>query len=414
VCDEAEGGLDALERMKKSAASGRAYAVAVVDLELPELDARTIARSVREASLLARTGLILLTNVGRPGDAARAGEWGYDAYFVKPMDNEQLQATLDEAVRRHRVDPSSGTQSHAGARAEAPLITRFTLAEQRRSRVRVLVVEDNPLDQLVVLSALRRVGYAPEAVTTAEAALAAAARQSFDILFLDLSLSGTDGIELASALRSAEAGARRTPIVALTGRVREEERMHCLAAGIVDFLPKPIDLELMCATVEKWVHRPEEAKSTPEPAAPMPQAAPDTGAPEAPAPAMPDITEAWVARESWEDQPVLDVARFELSSMGNPELRTMLASAFLTRTQQPLNRLRLAYAAGDAGQIEIHAHALHGLCVTMGAARAAALFESIASQANPDRLEAIEGWITRAESEVRAAIDAVEPRAEAA
>ena len=488
VCDEADGGLDALDRLKNNAASGRAYAVAIVDIELPELDARTLAGSVREDLALAQTGLVLLTNVGRPGDAARAGEWGYDAYFVKPMDDAQLSGTLTEVLRRRRSEGEPG---------EAALVTRFTLAEQKRSRIRVLVVEDNPIDQLVVLSALRRVGYAPEAVSNGEDALAAAAKQTFDIVFVDLSMPGIDGAELTASLRAAEGAPRRTPVIALTGRLRDGEREHCLAAGMDDFLGKPIDLELMCATVEKWVRQPEEARTpavaeTPteseapvaqaallaeeppvvdeEPVAeeaPVAQTAPVAEEPpvaetapapeivpameaavewvdedpaswsegaheaaeaaiEAPAEAAPaapaapevapvaELPAAWVSDDSWQQFPTIDAARIETSSMGNPELRSMLMDAFLARTQQPLARLRIAYAGGDASQVEIQAYALKGMCETVGALRAAALCETIAREAAAGHMAALEGPVGRTALEVRLAIESVEPRAEAA
>lgn len=444
VCDEAEGGLDALQRLKNNAAGGRAYSLAFVDLDLPELTAESLASSVREDLALRSTALVMTTSVGRPGDAARAGSWGYDAYFVAPIDEDQLSRVISESIAARRA---SGSGEHA-------LVTRFTIAEKRRSRVRVLVVESNPIDQLVVLSALRRVGYAPEAVTNGDDALAACEKQPFDVVFLDLGSSIEAGIELVGTLRGVEAP-RRTPVIALTGRMRDGEKERCSGSGFDDFLPKPIDLELLCATVDRWTRpapsvseapsvveenepvaerpaepapdfeveraptwsAPESVRTAPEvtpvvdaePAEPGPETKPE----EAPAP-VPDITEAWVADGSWEAVPVLDASRIETSSMGNPELRSMLMDAFVTRTQQPLARLRLAHGAGDTTQVEIQAHALAGLCSAIGATRAAALFERIASGATPERMAAIESLVARSEREVKLAMESVEPRAEAA
>jgi PAS domain S-box-containing protein len=476
VCDEAAGGLDALERLTKASASGRAYALAIVDLDLPELDAHALAQAIREDKSLAATGLVLLTTVGRPGDAARAAEWGYDAYFASPVVHTQLKEALIEVLRRHK---NTGA---ADAALERPIVTRFLLAEEKRRRVRVLVVEDNPLDQLVVLSALRRVGYAPEAVTTGEAAVAANHAQPFDIVFMDVMMDGIDGCEAARAMRAAEEPGRRTPIIALTGRVRDEERERCREAGMDDFLPKPIDLELMCATVEKWVKSPAEIRAfapaeTPanaepivaiepvtaiEPTAairpwvaPVESATPDVTAPpqstDATAALMPVAETVWdewtalgdeesvdqdtligesaeevapseeVAPPSAEpivddlaDLPVIDPERIESSSMGNPELRSMLVEAFLARTHQPLERLRLAYAANDARAVEIQAHSLKGLCGAVGASRAAALFDRIENAAGDGHLAAIEEWSKRAAVELQRAMEELEPRAEAA
>jgi CheY-like chemotaxis protein/HPt (histidine-containing phosphotransfer) domain-containing protein len=309
-----------------------------------------------------------------------------------------------------------------------------------------------------VLAALRRVGYAPEAVLTGEEALASCERQPFDIVFLDLGSSIAAGIELAQTLRATEGTSRRTPLVALTARMRESEKEQCTAAGYDDFLAKPIDLELLCAMVDRWTKAapavgeaaPAVAETTPAVAEPIVEPAPapawpdtseasftrevvetnwsDTRAaandpPATPqevegtpheTPAAPDITEAWVADAGWESVPVLDPTRIESSSMGSPELRAMLTDAFLARTQQPLARLRLAHGAGDASQVGIQAHALSGLCATIGAMRAAALFGAIESGAQPDRMAAIESLVERSAREVRLAMESIEPRAEAA
>jgi HPt (histidine-containing phosphotransfer) domain-containing protein len=254
--------------------------------------------------------------------------------------------------------------------------------------------------------------------------------------------------------------------------MRETEKEQCAAAGYDDFLAKPIDLELLCAMVDRWTKAAPSAVE-PTPAAvpaepPVVNEWPDTSeasftrevietnsAPptsrlnEAPAaneaevlevervsawsrpsdppaapqetpatpeavPATPDVTEAWVADAGWEALPVLDSTRIETSSMGSPELRAMLVDAFLARTQQPLARLRLAHGAGDASQVEIQAHALSGLCATIGAMRAAALFDAIAASAQPERMVAIEPMVERSAREVRRAMESIEPRAEAA
>src|SRR5258705_8795068 len=268
---------------------------------------------------------------------------------------------------------------------------------------------------------------------TGEDALAACARQPFDILFLDLGMTGIDGAEAAPRIRAAEPQGQRPPIIALPGRGREGERERCLEAGMDDFLPKPIDLELMCATVEKWVHNPEPAAAgavadagvdTPigdreETATPELGLAPpmesDVAWVDADPASWPEAEQAKATAtgtaagsgDDWQDIAVLDPARIETSSMGNPELRSVLVDAFLARTQQPLTRLKIAYGAGDAGQVEIQAHALLGLCSTVGATRAAAMFGRIAGAATQGGLASVEDLVARSASEVRLAMEAI-------
>jgi PAS domain S-box-containing protein len=407
LCDEAESGLDALERLNTGAAGGRPYALVVANIDLPEMDSGTLGRSVRADEALARTGLVLVTDTGRPGDAARATEWGFDAYFVKPLEDDALRAAVEQVVGRAAAD-------------ERPLVTRFTLAERRRSRVRVLLIEGNPIDQLVALSALKRVGYSAEAAAGATEAAEAVARQAADIVFFDPSVGGFDTPEAIQGLRTQDAPGHRTPIVALTGRMRDEEHEHWRTLGVDDFLPKPIDLELLCATVEKWWREPavaapassEPAVAAPasiEPAVAATVAEPAAEPAPAPAPA-PEVTEPPSAQDEFESMPLVDATRIESSSMGNPELRSMLVEAFLARTAQPLERLRIAHESGDRKQMEIQAHALRGLCVTLGATRAAALFDRIEHHAANEPKASLDAWVRRGSDAIRAAMVAVVPR----
>jgi PAS domain S-box-containing protein len=462
-CAEAEDGFNAIDLLKAARSEGRPFRVAFVDLELPELDAGGFARTVYAEAGLMSLPLVLLTNLGRPGDAARAAAWGYTGYFVKPVDDTHLRDALVEVVRRGSRGGKAGAPTGATApdatttEAGSKLVTRHSLAEARRSRVRVLVVEDNALDQLVILSALRRVGYAPEAVASGRAALQAVQRQPYDIVFMDIMLPGEDGIETTRLIREQENGSQRTPIVALTGRVREEDRERCLAAGMDDFLTKPVDLEAMCATVERWAQQRDEAV---RPAASATAATEDAVGAEEAAVAAADSTEetpsetptqgtggttalvlveaevtttpelpAGTAAETAanltpepqaEQQPepepqpdpepepelalgeaaVSDPARLETSCMGNPEIRKLLVQAFLTRVQQPLERLRKAAEWGDARAVEFQAHALRGMCASVGATRCALALEQIEERGAAQRLESVTAYVRQVEREI--------------
>jgi len=251
--DEAEDGLMALEKVRTAAENGQPYAVALVDMELPVLDSGSLAAAVREDEKLAMTRLMLLSNVGRRGDAARAEEWGYSAYLIKPVESSQFHAALLEVLRSDLVP--------GGSRR---IVTRHSVAEQQRRRVRVLLVEDNPVNQLVAVAALRRVGYEPVVVATGAHALKAVADEPFDIVFMDLMLpGGMTGVDVAKDIRRREARVRHTPIVAVTAAPGDEGRRQCLEAGMDDFLPKPVDLERMCEMVELWTRKSAEGHAAP-------------------------------------------------------------------------------------------------------------------------------------------------------
>jgi PAS domain S-box-containing protein len=449
TCDEARGGLEAIEAMKSAVVSGSPYGAVIVDLEVAELDAATFARTVRDDAMLAATPLALVTGMGRPGDAARAEDWGYGAYFVKPLESAELRAALTELIAR---EPGSS----------ARLVTRHTVAELKKSRVRVVVVEDNPIDQLVIASALRRVGYAPEMVGDVEAAAVTLAAQAADVVFVDVASAGEEGIERARALRAScdASGGRRTPIVALVGRVREEDRTRCAEAGIDDLLGKPVDLEALVATVGRWADAtpPSEAEVeapavevaeepivevaavevaeepvvevavevveepvievvvdiveepvidlVTEPFAEVEAPLAETEAPVAP-------VNAWDAGEI----AVLDATCLDAVSMGNSEIRGLMLDAFLTRSRQPLERLKKAAEWKDVRAVEFQAHALSGMCRSVGAVRTEWVLDRIAEYAVGGRMDEVDAGIAAVDAELeavraewkRGAAPAVEP-----
>lgn len=430
TCDEAEGGLEAIERLKAEAGQGRPYGAVLVDLEVAELDAEAFARAVRADSATASLPLVLLTALGRPGDAARAEGWGYDAYFVKPVDAAEIRAALAEVGGRSGPD-------------RGRLVTRHTVAEMKKRRVRVLVVEDNPIDQLVIASALRRVGYTPEITLNVEDAADAMARQAADVVFVDVAAVGEDGYVRAADLRAAcdavsEPGPR-IPIVALVGRVREEEKARCTEAGVDDLLGKPVDLEALVATVDRWVgeRAPETESPAEEPATTTTAATATTDAvtvveaasepfvitrsewvepvplhtesveevPTTPvwvAPADPDVPAAQETAGTSEADvlPVLDATSLDAASMGNAEIRGLLVEAFLTRTRQPFERLQKAAEWKDARAVEFQAHAMRGMCESVGAVRCAAALARVEEWATAGELDSAVEAIAAVEREL--------------
>lgn len=492
VPDEVEDGESVLTRMRDAAREGRPYRVALIDMQLPGADGEVLARAVREDRALDGTLLMLLTGLGRRGDAARAQEWGYSAYLVKPFEPTYLYDALVEVVHRGALAPDA-----RGAVAAAPsIVTRHSVAEKRRERLRILVVDDNPVNQLVAVAALRRSGYQPETAATASEAIQSHALHRFDLILMDLELPDLDGIEATAEIYRMEEGrGRRTPIVAVTGHDLPEIRKRCFAVGMQDMLTKPIDLDAMCSGVDRWVHaslKPAEegftaaahlapagvepataatrlvpAPSAGEPALPStaenhsvgggadlerpadagviadsPPAASTTvfgevalpgGDPsshagaeavaahasgsepepgegvhretiEGPLPAAPSniipLRPGGSPAESPSSEPVLDEARLEASSMGNPELRNILIRTFVNHIRPRLARLRQVSATGDMEAVEFEAHGLKGMCSTIGAMCCADVFGRIERLGREKRTEPIPPMLDYAEVEV--------------
>jgi PAS domain S-box-containing protein len=246
VPDEAEDGEHALRLLREAASQGEPYRVALLDLHLSGVDGEALARAIRADQSLEGTLLMALTAVGRRGDAALVQEIGFSAYLLKPFEPAHLHDALIEVV--HRGLPSTSPQAPG-----TPIVTRHSVAEARRQRLRILVVEDNPVNQLVAVAALRRAGYKPQTAASASEAIQAHAMNHFDLIFMDLELPDLDGIEATAELRRMEEGTGvHTPVVALTGHDQPEIHKRCRSVGMKDVMVKPLDLDVLCSGIDRW------------------------------------------------------------------------------------------------------------------------------------------------------------------
>ncbi|HYM80491.1 MAG TPA: response regulator [Candidatus Limnocylindria bacterium] len=240
---EADTAEAALVALRQAADEGEPFRVALVDMQIPTIGGEALGRAIRADRQLDRTLLMQLTNLGRRGDAARATDAGYSAYLLKPVQQTHFHEALIEVL-------SGVTFEYSGKPQE--LITRHTLSERKRERVRVLLVEDNPVNQLVAISALRRFGYKAEVAASGMQAIEALKHERFDLVFMDVQMPEMDGYECTAEVRKMEQGQTRTPIVAMTAHALAGDRERCLKAGMDDYLTKPVDLDSLCAMVERW------------------------------------------------------------------------------------------------------------------------------------------------------------------
>jgi signal transduction histidine kinase/DNA-binding response OmpR family regulator len=427
---QAETAHAALVSLRSAAAAKNPVAVALVDMHMPGMEGEALGRTVRQEPALNDTRLVLLTSLGRRGDAARARDAGFNAYLIKPVQQLHLHDALIEIVTG--CAPGTLTTASAG-----PLITRHSLEEKRRQRIRILVAEDDAINQLVATAALKRAGYIAEVAATGAEALAACEREPFDLIFMDGNLPDMDGMSLAREVRRREQGSgRHVPIVAMTAMTSAGDRERFLESGMDDYLPKPIDLDALARTVVSWVTPAEEepvpvaADAAPEPemhepAPPVDDETPATApeateataaeAAEATAEAATDATtEAATDTTASEpeapggniiamptpDGPVLDREQLEESCMGSAELRRTLVQTFMGDVRPRMARLDGRVAAGDTRAVEFEAHGLKGMCGAIGAVRCAELFRMLEDLGRDQDLVGAPALLSAADEEV--------------
>jgi len=319
----ADAGLGALHRAQLA---GEPYNLAIIDGQMPDRDGFELAETVRSDRRHGSTRLLMLTSMGQKGDAQRCRDLGIQAYLTKPISRAELVMGI-AAVLGATLPPDG----------RGPVITRHTIEEARR-HLRVLLAEDNPVNQEVAATMLRKRGHSVDIVGDGQAAVAAVTRNDYDLVLMDVQMPLLDGFAATAAIR-AQAKGRALPIYALTAHALAGERDKCIAAGMSGYLSKPFKAHELFALVEGG----DESRA-------------DAGG-EAPAPAGAVDLEGF---------------RRELREAGAEDAVAVVLETFVTAAPQQLEALAVAVAAGDAAAA---ARAAHTFKAGAGAIRARPLAE---------------------------------------
>jgi PAS domain S-box-containing protein len=327
-----DSGPKAMAALLEAAESGSSFDLAILDMKMPGMDGLALGRAIKEHAGLAGVRLILLTSFGQRGHGAEASRIGIAAYLTKPVDEADLHDCLVEVLGE-------------GPRKKAPqLVTRHSLRELRpRVAAKVLVAEDNEVNQKVAVRILERLGYTVEVAEDGRAALEACARTRYDAVLMDGQMPGMDGYEVTRRIRAGETDAERLPIIAMTASAMKGDRERCLAAGMDDYVTKPVTPETLEAALRRWVGAP---------AAPAEKAA-------AASPAAGDLLDEAVVGSL-------------MSVDDDGTLMDEVVATFLKIAPVRLASIRKA-ARGNAAQLERAAHSFLGSCGNLGCRRMADL-----------------------------------------
>ncbi len=238
----AADGPSALRLALEAAERGKPYELGVLDMMMPGMDGLQLTRALRGSPELPHMGLLLLTSVGGQGEPAEARRAGVDAYLTKPIRQAQLVDCLVTMLSRSGAPPP----------AAGPAPATESLGQ---SGARILVVDDNAVNRAVIVGMLELYGCVAAEAGNGRAAVTAVNENSFDLVFMDCQMPVLDGLEATAEIRMLErlSGHRRVPIVALTASALKGERERCLAAGMDDYLSKPVRQAELGETVRRWV-----------------------------------------------------------------------------------------------------------------------------------------------------------------
>jgi signal transduction histidine kinase/DNA-binding response OmpR family regulator len=218
------------------------FEVALIDHQMPDCDGEEMGRRINAPdSLLKSTRLVLLTSSGQKSDVSRFEELGFAGYLLKPVALRELAACLETVLSAKAAEWHSRTQK----------IVTQRLPTVDEKKLRILLAEDNPVNEKVATHTLRRLGYEVHAVANGQAAVAAWQEGRYDLILMDCQMPILDGYEATREIRTLEAGKRRIPIVALTAHAMKDDDAKCMAAGMDHHLTKPLDRKRLQACLDQ-------------------------------------------------------------------------------------------------------------------------------------------------------------------
>ena len=241
----AENGVEAIEILTRAAEGDSPYDMAIVDYLMPMMDGESLGKAIKDHPRLKALHLILLTSRGIRGDAARAKDAGFDAYLTKPIKQSQMFNAIISVFGK-----KTGVEAPA---EETPIITRHTLTEAHSNAPRILLAEDNVVNQKVALIHLRKLGYSADVSANGKEAVEAVQKGDYDLVLMDIQMPEMDGIEATRTIRRVENNGHRLTIIAMTANAMKGDREKCLDAGMDDYLSKPVNREMLKEKLDHWL-----------------------------------------------------------------------------------------------------------------------------------------------------------------
>jgi two-component system sensor histidine kinase/response regulator len=343
--DTVASGSKSIEVLRNALRNGDPYQVVLLDMQMPGMDGEQIVRALKADPALKDIRIIVMTSIGQRGDASHLEALGCSGYLLKPVRQHMLYQALEAVMGREEEK-------------EPAIITRHLLAEQKQhSNQRVLVAEDNPINQKLAAILLNKAGYSVDAVENGLQVVEKAKEGKYHAILMDVQMPEMDGFEATRRIREWEGDTHpRVPIIAMTAHAMKGDRGRCLAAGMDDYVPKPLEIRILLDVLDRWLEPSETEDTQPD------RIEESTYSPTQfiMAPVEPSLPLS--------DELPMDVER-ALERFGNdrPFLYEM-SRDYIAGFPERIKDLRTALEAHNANDFSRHAHNLKGVSANFSAA----------------------------------------------
>ena len=249
IVESASNAKEALEKAVSASASGKPFDIAIIDYMMPEEDGFSLAKKLKAQEATASIRLVLLTSLTRVGIAKESKKAGFTGFLTKPVRQSQLYDCLAMVMGLKEGEE------------EKVLITKHVIEEVKteKEKKKILLVEDNPVNQKVAAIMLEKMCNRVYIACNGKEAVVALKKNTYDLILMDCQMPEMDGYEATREIRKLEGEKRHTPIIAMTAHALEGDREKCLAAGMDDYISKPVRKEKLKEVLEKWLKKEAEA-----------------------------------------------------------------------------------------------------------------------------------------------------------
>lgn len=366
----AMGGKQALAMLHTAVDQGDPYDMAVLDMNMPGMDGIVLARAIKGDKLIPDIPLIMLTSVGGYGDAENAKKSGIHSYLHKPARQSDLYNAMVSTIY---------------VKSEVTDETSATDVQTDISGMKILLAEDNPVNQEVAMSMLELLGCRPRLVANGVEVVEALEHDSYDLILMDCQMPEMDGFEATAVIRNneLEKPGQHIPIIAVTANTMEGDRDKCLAADMDDYLSKPFSQKQLVEVLQRWQCDTDQDNTLQPPVrAAMVEVTPE------PAPG------------ATIDQDYLDNIR-QLQQPGQPNLLERIITLYLDDSPGLVNLLRESVSKGDAESVRLTAHRFKSGSANLGATRLTGFCKQLEDMGRNSQLDNAADLVNRIEAEFR-------------
>lgn len=350
--EEAENGIIALEKLKIAVEAGNPFNLAILDLMMPIISGFDLAKLIKEEPALRNLKLIIMPSYGQRGDGKKARDLGINGYLLKPV----KQSNLFDCIATVMGETFEASEENA----HQELVTKHSMNENKvKTHQRILLAEDNEINQRVTRKQLENLGYVVDVVPDGSQALTALNRQDYALVLMDCQMPVMDGYTATAEIRRRENEGFHIPVVALTAHAIEGEREKCLSAGMDDYISKPVKKDLLVETIERNINLFSAAEKF----------------------AQKTLAPAETHRK------LIDIETLEDITDNDAEMMQEMIELYIEQTDERIKELSAALESKDFAEIYRIAHTCLGSSATLGMSVMVEPFRNLETAGKQEDLE---------------------------